>query len=117
MPEVEVRFQSDAHFDQKRPLHGQLQRPTGHHADGQSDNRFGEKRMEQKGGNDHADVQDDRRQGRCGKMPERIEDAHAKGNQRNKEDVGKHDPVQKNGQLELIGQVGETGGHDPDDQR
>ncbi len=58
---------------------------------------------ERQGGEDHREVEDDGREGRRGEMPERIEDPHAEGDERDEQDVGEHEPCQEDGEIILGG--------------
>ena len=85
--------------------------------DGQGDDRLPEKAPKRQGGEDHREVQDDGREGRRGEMPERIEDPHAEGDERDEEDVGEHEPGKEDGEVVLGGRLDETGRHDRHDER
>ena len=117
MAETEVRLQPDPHPDQKGPLHGELEHPARHDADGEGDDRLPEKAPEGQGGQDHREVQDDGREGRRREVPERIEDPHAEGDQRDQQDVGEHQPGQEDGEVVLGRHLGEAGRHDRHDER
>ena len=61
----------------------------------------------------------ERRPGEGGRreVPERIENPHAEGDQRDQKDVGEHQPGQKNGEFILGGHFDEAGRHDGHDER
>jgi len=115
MPELEIRPEHDSQLEQHGQLHRQLQEPPDHDADGQRQNGLGEIIPQEERRPDHAEVQDDGREGRRGEVPQRVQDPHAQGHERDEKDVGEHDPGEQHREGVLVRGGPEAGGHNRDD--
>jgi hypothetical protein len=114
MFEVEIWLQPDPHLHEERPLHGQLKDSPDHDPHGESHDRFPKKITNRKRRRNHGYIQNNGGQGRRGKMPQGIQNAHAQGYKGNEENIGKHQTGEKNREIILSGNLDEAGRHDGD---
>ena len=117
MPEVEIGADRETLSVEYRQLQGDLQNPSDQHAYRQRYDRHLEAVVQKERAEDHGEVQKNGGDGRGEEVAHRVQYPHAERHQAHEEDIGKHQPVQEDGDRELLRTLGEARKHQGDDLR